>query len=276
MATVGPSDYPVVTEGSDDSVVTEEDPAVAAVDTVWTQLLPVVEEVVHVLVPLDSVVTEGDPAVSNENFVATRGGYSVNSITYASEESVRKNSPGFELMFKASPPRWADVMPQEPGTQTPRRKKKNAAATRRGRVKRATWREENDDCWNATREAGAIAARLTKHLNLDTSPRGRGAHRETSPRGGGADEDSDNDGASTTISCMPSNASCVPGDRDVGCEDGDQIHIRPDPLATPRGLIRQGLLTGESLLIRGGGGAPDQPKLPPKKGGRKHFRQLGR
>ena len=122
MATVGPSDYPVVTEGSDDSVVTEEDPAVAAVDTVVTQLLPVVEEVVHVLVPLDSVVTEGDPAVSNENFVATRGGYSVNSITYASEEYVRKNSPGFELMFKASPPKWADMMPQEPGSLTNRRK----------------------------------------------------------------------------------------------------------------------------------------------------------
>ena len=132
MATVGPSDYPVVTEGSDDSVVTEEDPAVAAVDTVVTQLLPVVEEVVHVLVPLDSVVTEGDPAVSNENFVATRGGYSVNSITYASEESVRKNSPGFELMFKASPPKWADMMPQEPGSLANRRKKKKCSCHEEG------------------------------------------------------------------------------------------------------------------------------------------------
>ena len=129
MATDAPSDNPVVTEGSDDSVVTEEDTVVPEVDTVVTEVDSVVAGVVRVVVPLDPVVTVGDPAVSNENFVATRERWSLNSITYSSEESVRKNSPGFELIFKASTPTFADEFedsewegPKE--SPTNRRKKK--------------------------------------------------------------------------------------------------------------------------------------------------------
>ena len=166
MATAEPSDNSVVTEGSDDSVVTEEDTVVAEVDTVVTEVDSVVAEVVRVVVPLDPVVTGGDPAVSNENFVATRERWSLNSITYSSEESVRKNSPGSELMFKASTPGFADEFEDsewEGPEQSPttRRKKKFVASLKRARIKRAARRKEQG--YQTLKEAvrgEAIAARL--------------------------------------------------------------------------------------------------------------------